>query len=106
MSKRPVRIPLDGCPVAKTARLIGRKWVLLIIRDLVEGPRRFTALQQSLQVNPRTLSQRLSQLEAEGIIRRQCYAEVPPRVEYSLLEKGDALVPILKEMHVFGRKWL
>ncbi|MGD8760471.1 MAG: helix-turn-helix domain-containing protein [Anaerolineales bacterium] len=106
MSKQPICIHLDGCPVAKTARLIGRKWVLLIIRDLAEGPRRFTALQQSLQVNPRTLSQRLSQLEAEGVIRRQCYAEVPPRVEYSLLDKGTALVPILKEMRRFGNKWL
>lgn len=98
--------PSEGnVTIAQTAKLIGQKWVLLIIDNLADGPRRFSALQQSLRVNPRTLSQRLAQLQEAGVISRESFAEVPPRVEYSLSEKGKALLPILEEMRQFETSW-
>lgn len=98
----------DGtCPVERTARLVGDKWSLLIIRDLVTGCKRFGELQKSLQgISPRTLSERLSKLEAEGLVKRQVYAEIPPRVEYSLTEKGEALVGLIEAMRAYGETWL
>lgn len=77
----------------------------MIIRDLAGGPRRFNALGQSVGVNARTLSDRLRRLEAEGFITRTAYAEIPPRVEYALTDKGRALLPILEEMRRFGERW-
>jgi len=77
------------CPVARTARIISGKWTILIIRDLTAGVKRFNQLERSLQgISPKTLSERLRSLEEEGIVLRQTFAEVPPRVEYSLTEKG------------------
>jgi DNA-binding HxlR family transcriptional regulator len=96
----------DSCPVARAAEVIGRKWVLLILRDLAEGPRRFSVLQNSLAINPRTLSQRLSLLQAEGIVKRTWFPEVPPRAEYRLTAKGAALVPILDAIRAYGDRWL
>jgi DNA-binding HxlR family transcriptional regulator len=78
-----------------------------VIRDLVEGRSRFGELERSLEgISPRTLSLRLRALEEEGIVARQTYPEVPPRVEYALTEKGRALVPIVESMRVYGREWL
>ncbi|MBI3360003.1 MAG: helix-turn-helix transcriptional regulator [Chloroflexi bacterium] len=94
------------CPVADTAALIGSKWVLLILRDLAEGTKRFGELEKSLEISPRTLSARLDELEQAGVVARQCYAEVPPRVEYSLTEKGRALIPIVEAMRAYGKEWL
>jgi len=95
------------CPVERTARLVGDKWTLLIIRDLVSGCKRFSELQRSLQgISSRTLSERLSRLEKEGVVNRRVYAEVPPRVEYSLTEKGEALVGLIEAMRQFGERWL
>ena len=75
------------------------KWTLLLVRDLAEGRSRFCELERSLAgISPRTLSLRLRALEDEGIVERQTYAEVPPRVEYSLTEKGRELVPIIDDM--------
>ncbi len=86
------------CPVADTAALIGNRWVLLILRDLAEGTKRFGELEKSLGINPRTLSARLAELEQEGVVARQCYAEVPPRVEYSLTDLGRRFLPLLAEI--------
>jgi DNA-binding HxlR family transcriptional regulator len=95
------------CPVERTARLVGSKWSLLIIRDLIEGRRRFSELQKSLRgISPRTLSHRLSELAEEGLITRRIYAEVPPRVEYSLTEKGKALATVIEAMREYGAHWL
>ncbi len=95
------------CPVERTARLVGGKWTLLIIRDLAEGCKRFGELQKSLRgISPRTLSQRLGLLAKEGLITRRIFAEVPPRVEYSLTEKGQALLPLIEEMREYGGRWL
>ena len=78
-----------------------------MIRDLAEGRSRFCELERSLAgISPRTLSLRLRALEEEGIVARQTYPEVPPRVEYALTEKGRALVPIVESMRVYGREWL
>jgi DNA-binding HxlR family transcriptional regulator len=96
-----------GCPVARTAQIISNKWTPLIIRDLARGECRFSELERSLAgISPKTLSERLKYLEAERIIARDCYAEVPPRVEYSLTEKGRALLPIIETMRDYGAAWL
>jgi DNA-binding HxlR family transcriptional regulator len=95
------------CPVARTAEIISGKWTLLIIRDLASGVKRFNQLERSLHgISPKTLSERLRSLEEEGIIIRQTFAEVPPRVEYSLTEKGYDLVGVIESMRCFGKRWL
>ena len=96
-----------GCPVARTAEIIGNKWTPLIVRDLAEGRRRFSELERSLHgISPKTLSERLKRLEDAKVVERQCFAEVPPRVEYSLTAKGHALLPVIESMRAFGRRWL
>jgi len=96
-----------SCPVCRTAEIICSKWTTLLIRDLADGRSRFCELERSLEgISPRTLSLRLRALEEEGIVRRQTYPEVPPRVEYALTEKGTALLPIIEDMREFGRHWL
>ena len=97
----------DTCPVCRTADVICGKWTLLVIRDLAEGRSRFCELERSLHgISPRTLSLRLRALEEEGIVERQTFPEVPPRVEYALTEKGRALLPVVHEMRRFGHEWL
>lgn len=96
----------EPCPVAAIAEIIGRKWVSLIIRDLAKGTQRFGSLQHSLTISPRVLSGRLQELEDEGLIRREVFAEVPPRVEYSLTEKGSLLIPLIDEMRRVGKSFL
>jgi DNA-binding HxlR family transcriptional regulator len=103
----PVGTRRKLCPVDETAKIIGNKWTPLIIRDLVSGEKRFNQLERSLEgISPKTLSERLRRLEAEAIITRRCFAEVPPRVEYALTEKGHALVPVIESMREYGLKWL
>jgi DNA-binding HxlR family transcriptional regulator len=95
------------CPVCRTAEIISGKWTLLIIRDLADSPLRFCELERSLDgISPRTLSLRLRALEEEGIVERQTYPEVPPRVTYALTDKGRALAPLIEDMRTYGRKWL
>ncbi len=95
------------CPVGCCAELVSGKWTLLVIRDLADSNRRFCELERSLQgISPRTLSLRLRALEDCGIVVRHTYPEVPPRVEYVLTEKGRALVPLIEEMRLYGRRWL
>jgi DNA-binding HxlR family transcriptional regulator len=97
----------DTCPVCATAEVVCGKWTLLVIRDLAEGRSRFCELERSLQgISPRTLSLRLRALEEEGIVERQTFPEVPPRVEYALTEKGMALVPLIEDMRTYGLNWL
>jgi DNA-binding HxlR family transcriptional regulator len=99
-------IELEPCPVEAIAQVIGRKWVPLIIRDLAKGVQRFGGLQHSLGVSPRVLSTRLQELEDEGLVRREVFAEVPPRVEYTLTEKGALLVPLIDEMRRVGQHFI
>src|SRR5215470_8651752 len=94
------------CPVTRTAQITSRKWTLLIIRDLATGVKRFNQVERSLQgISPKTLSERLCTLEEEGIILHQTFAQVPPRVEYSLTEKGYDLVYVIESMRSFGKRW-
>lgn len=95
------------CPVARTAEIISGKWTLLIIRDLTYGTKRFSELERSLEgISPKTLSERLSALEREGVLSRRTYAEVPPKVEYSLTPKGHALAGVIDAMRSYGNDWL
>ncbi len=95
------------CPVCRTADVVCGKWTLLLVRDLSEGRSRFCELERSLAgISPRTLSLRLRALEEEGIVDRHTYAEVPPRVEYQLTEKGRDLLPIIQSMREYGTRWL
>ncbi len=95
------------CPVCRTAQVVCGKWTLLVIRDLAEGSSRFCELERSLEgISPRTLSLRLRALEEEGIVERHTFPEVPPRVEYALTEKGEALVPLVEDMRRYGTRWL
>jgi DNA-binding HxlR family transcriptional regulator len=97
----------EDCPVCRTAEIVCGKWTLLLVRDLAEGCTRFSELERSLSgISPRTLSLRLRALEEEGIVERHTFAEVPPRVEYCLTEKGRALVPIIDSMREYGTSWL
>ena len=96
-----------SCAVAACAEIIGAKWTALLVHDLSEGPRRFSELERSCAgISPRTLSERLRALEDEGLVDRRSYAESPPRVEYELTEKGEALLPIIREMREFGHAYL
>lgn len=94
-------------PLQKTLDVIGAKWTVLIIRDLISGTKRFGELLKSLGgVSPKTLSERLKDLEDAGIVKRQIFAEIPPRVEYSLSEKGRTLSSIIDEIRAWGERWL
>src|SRR3954463_11846198 len=97
----------DHCPVTACADILSGKWTILLVRDLADGRTRFCELERSLEgISPRTLSLRLRALEENGIIERRTFPEVPPRVEYSLTEKGRALAPIIESMRVYGAEWL
>jgi DNA-binding HxlR family transcriptional regulator len=97
---------IPDCPVAQTLDLIGERWTILLLRDLLlEGPRRFQDFQASLPgVAPNILSARLKAMEEGGLIGRQLYSERPPRVEYMLTDKGKSLGPIVKAMRDWGTK--
>lgn len=103
-------LPIHGtgvCAVAACAEIIGAKWTALLVHDLSEGPRRFSQLERSCSgISPRTLSERLRALEQEGFLVRRSYAEHPPRVEYELTDRGQALLPIIEEMRRFGHEHL
>jgi DNA-binding HxlR family transcriptional regulator len=97
----------ESCPVCRTSEIVCAKWTLLLVRDLAEGRSRFCELERSLTgISPRTLSLRLRALELEGIVERQTFPEVPPRVEYALTQKGRALLPIIEAMRAYGNRWL
>jgi DNA-binding HxlR family transcriptional regulator len=95
----------SGC-IAAASNILGKKWTALILRDLASGPKRFCELEISVgQINPRTLSQRLDDLEEYLIVTKKSYHEVPPRIEYTLTDKGVDLLPILKQMATWGDKY-
>ena len=94
---------LPACPVETTLMLIGDKWKVLILRDLMEGTKRFGELKKSIgTVSQKVLTAQLRDMEAKGLLTRTVYAEVPPRVEYTLTETGRILKPILDSMVVWG----
>ena len=97
---------LPECDVATTVQIIGNKWKLLIIRNLLVRPWRFNELHKSLEgISQKVLTESLRSMEADGIVVRRVYAEVPPKVEYSLSELGETMRPILNAMEVWGREY-
>ena len=94
---------LPACPVETTLMLIGNKWKVLILRDLLTGKKRFGELKKSVgNVSQKVLTAQLRAMEENGLLTRKVYAEVPPRVEYSLTELGQSLKPILDSMEQWG----
>lgn len=95
------------CPrLSKALDLIGKRWTALIIYQLLEGPQRFNAIEAALPVSGRLLSERLKELEKEGIVERNVFSEVPIRVEYSLTEKGRSLEATVREIEEWSKNWL
>ena len=94
---------LPACPVETTLTLIGDKWKVLILRDLMPGTKRFGELKKSVgNVSQKVLTAQLRAMEESGLVHREVYAEVPPRVEYSLTELGKSLSPVLDSMQAWG----
>lgn len=103
MSEQKITNELPACPVETTLTLIGDKWKVLILRDLMPGTKRFGELKKSIGgVSQKVLTAQLRDMEAKGLVNRKVYAEVPPRVEYSLTELGKSLKPILDAMQNWG----
>ena len=97
---------LPACPVETTAHLIGSKWRLLIMRDLLEGTKRFGELKKSLDgVSQKVLTSNLRAMEEHGLVIRRVYPEIPPRVEYSLTEAGCRLRPVIDAMRAWGNEY-
>jgi len=97
---------LPDCPVATTVQLIGNKWKLLILRNLLARPWRFNEMLRSIPgISQKVLTDNLRAMEKDGIIIRTVYPEVPPRVEYSLSELGNSMRPIIKAMEVWGKNY-
>ena len=97
---------LPACPVETTLMLIGDKWKVLILRDLMPGTKRFGELKKSIgSVSQKVLTAQLRDLEEKGLVSRKVYAEVPPRVEYRLTELGKSLSPILDAMREWGEHY-
>ena len=94
---------LPPCPVATTVQLIGNKWKLLIMRNLLAGPNRFGQLRKTIPgISQKVLTDNLRSMEEDGIVIRTVYAEVPPRVEYKLSALGDTMRPIISAMETWG----
>ncbi|MCI8817923.1 MAG: helix-turn-helix transcriptional regulator [Oscillibacter sp.] len=99
--------PLPVCPVETTLSLISDKWKVLILRDLLPGPKRFSLLKRSIGgVSQKVLTAQLRQMEHSGLLTRTVYPEVPPRVEYTLTELGYSLEPVLNAMRIWGEEYL
>lgn len=97
---------LPACPVEATLMLIGDKWKVLILRDLMPGTKRFGELKRSIgSISQKVLTAQLRDMEKKGLVNRKVYAEVPPRVEYSLTELGKSLHPILDAMRIWGENY-
>lgn len=102
----PSDAELGFCPISRAARLLGDTWTLLIVNYLAEGPLRFHQLETLTGMSPRVLAGRLRDLEAQNMLTRTQYPEIPPRVEYELTEKGSAALPILRSLREYGARFL
>lgn len=97
---------LPVCPVATTVQMIGSKWKLLIMRNLLQRPWRFNELKKDLEgISQKVLTDSLRSMEADGIITRTVYPEVPPRVEYALSDLGESMRPIMDAMEIWGTEY-
>ena len=97
---------MPACPVATTVEVIGSKWKLLILRDILQGPKRFGELKHGLQgISQKMLTQSLREMERDGVLIRTKYPTVPPQVEYSLSELGETMRPVIAEMEKWGASY-
>ncbi|MDQ0338809.1 DNA-binding HxlR family transcriptional regulator [Caldalkalibacillus uzonensis] len=95
------------CPkFEKAMQLLGKRWTGLILYQLLSGPQRFSEIESALPISGRLLSERLKDLEQEGLVNRRVYPDVPVRVEYSLTDKGKALEPVIKEIQLWADQWI
>ena len=94
------------CPVEYTASLIANKWKIIILRELLTGTKRYNELTKSVVgISSKVLTENLRDLEGDGIVKRKVYPEVPPKVEYSLTDKGNDLKDVIEAMKIFGQKY-
>ena len=94
------------CRIFDTLQLVGNKWVLVILIRLAEGTKRFGELQKSIEeISPKMLTQQLKKMEKEGLVNRKVYPEIPPKVEYSLTDKGKALEPVMEKIIEWGNNF-
>ena len=101
-----IKEELPACPVATTVQMIGSKWKLLIMRNLLQRPWRFNELKKDLEgISQKVLTDSLRLMEADGIITRTVYPEVPPRVEYALSDLGESMRPIMDAMEIWGTEY-
>lgn len=101
-----IKEELPACPVATTVQMIGSKWKLLIMRNLLQRPWRFNELKKDLEgISQKVLTDSLRSMEADGIITRTVYPEVPPRVEYALSDLGESMRPIMDTMEIWGTEY-
>lgn len=101
-----IKEELPACPVATTVQMIGSKWKLLIMRNLLQRPWRFNELKKDLEgISQKVLTNSLRSMEADGIITRTVYPEVPPRVEYALSDLGESMRPIMDAMEIWGTEY-
>ena len=97
---------LPACPVETTLMLISNRWKVLIIRDLLNGTKRFGELKKSIgSISQKVLTSNLRSMEEDGLVSRKVYAEVPPKVEYTLTETGYSLKPVLDALHSWGTEY-
>ncbi|WP_010284710.1 winged helix-turn-helix transcriptional regulator [Bacillus timonensis] len=95
------------CPkFEKAMSLLGQRWTGLVIYQLLSGPQRFCTIESSIGISGRVLSERLKDLENQGIVKRQVYPETPVRIEYSLTEKGAALKPLMDKIQEWSQEWV
>jgi DNA-binding HxlR family transcriptional regulator len=107
--RNPEKRISDGsfCGVDRAARILGDKWTLVLLRDLANGPRRFSELEESVSgISPRTLSTRLRKLEREGLLTRTRFRTIPPMVQYCLTPKGCDAIPVVEALRAYGNRWL
>ena len=101
-----IKEELPACPVATTVQMIGSKWKLLIMRNLLQRPWRFNELKKDLEgISQKVLTDSLRSMEADGIITRTVYPEVPPRVEYALSDLGESMRPIMDALEIWGTEY-
>jgi DNA-binding HxlR family transcriptional regulator len=105
--REPVRRALDACPVEVSIAVLGGAWKMTVVKYLLDGPMRYGELRRSVgPVTPRVLTRQLRELENDGIVTRTAYAEVPPRVEYSLTPQGLALQPFVATLNAWGKNYI
>lgn len=103
MQVKEAKVDRANCPVERTLDVIGGRWKVLILRELFSGVKRFNELQRAVNgITQKMLTQQLREMESDGIVHREIYLQVPPKVEYSLTPVGESLKPIINAMHEWG----